>query len=309
MNPGAAKTRDALLLSAAVVLGVLVPPAFAIVGLPIAAAGLAGLAYQRRLVNAAVAVAVGIALVALVQGIGAAYVAPALAAIALAVILLPRIDAQWVGALLTAVLGSAEAVHDYLQIRAMHQTPQQAITRMVDSVSSSTATAQMKLDTAKLLYELLPMLYFVSGLLAAIVVILAVAWAARRSNRTLKVPSLAKLDLTPHVLWPFIVGVLAVAASYGRVPYSSALWTVGLNFVVCVSVLFALQGVGVVAGMLDRISVGRGVRVWAWVALAVFDVFMPVASFVGLLDFWVNFRRLPRDGANPPSPTTAMSDR
>ncbi len=309
MDSRAAQTRDALLLSAAVVLGVLVPPALAIVGLPIAAAGIAGLAYRRRLMNVAAAIAIGVAAVAFMPGVAVAYVAPALVGIVFAIFLLPRVDVQWIGALLIGILGFADAAHEFLIMRARNLTPQAFVSQVVDSMSSTSTPAQVKQETTKLLLTLLPMAYFVTGLITAVAVILAIAWAAKRTNRTLKIPALAKLDLTPHVLWPFIIGVLALAASYGPLSYSSTLWAVGLNLVLCVSVLFALQGVGVVAGMLDRIAVGRGLRVWAWVALVVFDVFIPVVSFVGLLDFWVNFRRLPRDGATPPSPTTAMSDR
>jgi hypothetical protein len=63
--------------------------------------------------------------------------------------------------------------------------------------------------------------------------------------------------------------------------------------------------------VLDRTGVGLGGRILAWAALAVLDAFSAWTffSFVGLLDFWINFRRLPRDGATPQSPTTAMSDR
>jgi len=39
-------------------------------------------------------------------------------------------------------------------------------------------------------------------------------------------------------------------------------------------------------------------------ALAALDALTLVVSFIGLLDFWVNFRRLPRDGVTP-APTQA----
>jgi hypothetical protein len=76
-----------------------------------------------------------------------------------------------------------------------------------------------------------------------------------------------------------------------------------------VHTLFALQGLGVAAGVLDRTRVGRGVRIFALAALVALDTVTLAVSFAGLLDFWVNFRRLPRDGATPPSPSPAVSDR
>jgi hypothetical protein len=303
------ETRDALLLSAAVVLGVLVPPGLAVFGMPIAAAGIAGLAYRRRLANAAIAVALGVAGVALMGALDLVYMVPAVVVIVVAVVLLPRIDAQWIGLLLLSVLGVADAVHTNLVIIAEHLTPEKYVTQMVDAIAVPGSTAAQNADTITLLLTLLPMAYFASGLITATVTIAAIAWAAKRSGRVLRVPALEQLDLTPHVLWPFIVGVLAMAGSYGAFSYASTLRSVGLNLVLSTSVLFAMQGVGVFAGMLTRLGVKGIVRVLAWVALAMTSVLMPAASFLGLLDFWVNFRRLPRDGSTPPSPTTAMSDR
>jgi len=103
--------------------------------------------------------------------------------------------------------------------------------------------------------------------------------------------------------------LLALAVSNSSVPYASTMWIVGLNLLLSVRALFALQGFGVSAGVLDRTGVGRGVRIFALAALAALDAFTFAISFVGLLDLWINFRRLPRDGATPQSPTTAMSDR
>ena len=74
---------------------------------------------------------------------------------------------------------------------------------------------------------------------------------------------------------------------------------VGLNLVLCVRTLFFLQGISVAAGVLDRAGVGLGGRILALAALAALDVPTFVLSFTGLLDFWVNIRRLPREGTAP----------
>jgi hypothetical protein len=80
---------------------------------------------------------------------------------------------------------------------------------------------------------------------------------------------------------------------------------VGLNLVLCARTLFVLQGLSVSAGLLDRAGVGLGGRILALAALAALDALTLVVSFVGLLDFWVNFRRLPRDGVTPTASTQA----
>jgi hypothetical protein len=107
------------------------------------------------------------------------------------------------------------------------------------------------------------------------------------------------------VLWIFVVGLLLLAASYVSTAESSILGVVGLNLVLCARTLFFLQGFSVAAGVLDRAGVGLGGRILALAVLAALDALTLVLSFTGLLDFWVNFRRLPREGA---APTVAEPD-
>ena len=150
-----------------------------------------------------------------------------------------------------------------------------------------------------------PATYFESALVVGVLVIAAIAWAARRAGQEVNVPPLSHLDLTPHVLWAFVAGVLLLAASYGAFSASKAFAVVGLNLVLCARTLFVLQGLSVSAGLLDRTGVGLGVRILALAALAALDALTLVVSFIGLLDFWVNFRRLPRDGVTPAASTQA----
>ena len=316
MTERTAEMRDTSLLSAAVVLGVVVSMALSPVGLPLAAMGIAGLTYRGRAVVAAVSSAIGVAGVAILEPTSVIFVAPALVAVFLAVVMLVRVDAQWVGAMLTFVIGAAAAARDFVFYRASGSSITaelaQEINRWVAQNAQSAAGAggeRAVRETANMLLSLIPMMYFFTGLITAVVVIIGIRWAANRSDRTVKVPTLSHLDLTPHVLWPFIFGLFALAASYGPVANPTLWRTVGLNLVLCVRALFALQGFGVAAGVLDRTRVGLGGRILALAALAVIDVFTLAVSFIGLIDFWVNFRRLPRDGATPSSPAAAVSDR
>ena len=174
-----------------------------------------------------------------------------------------------------------------------------------EAAASGGATKQAMTDAVNTMLSLIPMMYFITGLVTAIAVCYAVAWAARRTGRSTTVPPFSKLDLTPHVLWPFVVGLFMLAASYApNVAYHAMLGTVGLNLVWSCGAIFSVQGLGVSAGVLERTGVGPGVRILAMAALAVIDAFsagIPL-GFIGLVDFWINFRRLPRDGATPTSP-------
>jgi hypothetical protein len=322
-----AERRDALMLSAAIVLGLIVPPGLSVLGLPIAAAGVAGLAYRNRFASAAIAAVLGVAAAMLLSFLeavqtatpadkldptlmviaAAAYTAPAIIAVICAAMMASRIDIQWAGLMLAAVLGTASGVYEYFVMRAQDITSGELIADTVKLIAVPGSTSQQNADTVKLLVTLVPTVYFVSGLITAVVVIAAIRWAGRRSDRALRIPMLGVLDLTPHVLWPFIGGAFSLAASYAPGAYASTLQAVGLNLVFSASFVFAVQGAGVVAGMLDRFEANRGTRVLAWSGFVLVNFAIPVASLVGLLDFWVNFRRLPRDGAAPPPPA-AMSD-
>jgi hypothetical protein len=305
--------RDASLLSVAVVLGALMSPQLAVVGLPVAAAGVAGLAYRGKVAFAAVAAALGIGAVAALQRIDVVFVAPAVVAIMFAVVMLPKRSAQVVGAVLVGVLTLASVAFEEVLARGQGTTLAAATALQMQAVvgelvkalgSSASAELVSRLkEVAVTMSSAWPATYFESAVVVGVLVIVAIAWAARRAGREVNVPSLSRLDLTPHVLWVFVVGLLFLAASYGAFTASRTLGVVGLNLVLCARTLFILQGLSVSAGLLDRTGVGLGGRILALAALAALDALTLVVSFIGLLDFWINFRRLPRDGVTPAAPT------
>ena len=314
-----AQIRDTGLLSAAIVLGVVIAPQIAILGLPIAAAGIAGLAYRGRALPATIAAALGVAAVAVLQPADVVMAAPAITAVLLAVALLPKLDIQVVGAMLVTVFGLAGAAQETLLFRAQGTTAAAWITVQLNDAlvqaeksagpSATPETIQQMRDFVHTLVTLIPTVYFMTGFLSAIAVITAIAWAARRSGRTINVPRFSRIDLSPHVLWPFVAGLFLLAASYSAMPGAAIVGAVGLNLVLCVRMLFLLQGMSVAAGVLDRTGVGLGGRILALAALAALDVFTYAVSFTGLLDFWINFRRLSRDGVTPVTPAPWASDR
>ena len=141
--------------------------------------------------------------------------------------------------------------------------------------------------------------YFQAAVLLGVLVIVRDRVGRPQSRPSARGSADPRLDLTPHVLWVFVVGLVLLAASYASFAESSVLGVVGLNLVLCARTLFFLQGFSVAAGVLDRAGVGLGGRILALAVLAALDAFTLVVSFTGLLDFWVNFRRLPRDGVTP----------
>lgn len=319
MDVQAATMRDTALLFTGVVIGAILSPVLALVGLPLAAAGIAGLAYRGHAVVAAFAVAVGVAAAAAFQPMDALYVAPALVAVLVAASFLPKARGQVVAGWLIGALLLMSVAYDELLARSQGSTLTASITKQMQVIArevgaalagSGQTEAVSKLgEIARTMALAWPSAYFETAVLVGVAIIVALAWAARRAGRDVDVPPLSRLDLTPHVLWAFVVGLLLLAASYGSIPASATVGAIGLNLVLCARTLFFLQGISVSAGVLDRAGVGLGGRIFALAALAALDALTLVVSFVGLLDFWVNFRRLPRDGVTTDAPVEADAER
>ena len=315
MDTRIAGTRDTLLLCSAVVLGTVLAPAVSVVGLPLAAAGIAGLTYRGRITFAITAMVAGVVAVGVGRPTDALFVAPVLLAVMLTVMLLPKRPVQYVAGALIAMLALANIGIDALLARAAGSTLPATVAKESDSLVAALAKSMGKSASADLLRQLhdaarmiasaWPSAYFQSAVFVGVLVIAAVTWAARKTDRQLDVPPLSRLDITPHVLWAFVGGLLLLAASYGSFAAAGSLGVVGLNLVLCARTLFFLQGASVSAGLLDRAGVGLGGRILALAALAALDALTLVVSFTGLLDFWINFRRLPRDGVAPVVPETS----
>lgn len=315
MDARAAEFRDTTLLSVAVVLGAVLAPQFALLGLPVAAAGIAGLAYRGRVPAAALSAAAGVAAVAVIRIADTLYVAPALVAVLMTVALMPSRNVQAVGAALIGLLTLASIGLDAAVARSQGTTlmastagQMQSIAGEVTKALGSSASAELVSglkDAAQTMATAWPSAYFESSLVVGVLVIAAVAWAGRRAGRETQVPAFARLDLTPHVLWVFILGLVLLAASYGAFGVSKALGIAGLNLLLCSRALFFLQGISVSTGVLDRLGAGLGLRIFALAGLVALDALTLVISFIGLLDFWVNFRHLPRDGVTP-EPSTQV---
>lgn len=309
------RIADTAMLFAAIVLGAALAPLIAFVGLPVAAAGIAGLAYRGRTALAASAAALGVAVVGMLNVSDVVYVAPVLAAVVLTVVLLPKRSYQAVAAMLVGVLALAGMAADAVLARSkgttlpasIAQDSQTLVAELTKAMgaSASADTLRALKDASALITSAWPSAYFQAAVFVGVLVIAAIAWAARRVERPLQVPPLSRLDLSPHILWVFVTGLLLLAASYASFAEASVLGVVGLNLVLCARTLFFLQGFSVAAGVLDRAGVGLGGRILALAVLAALDALTLVLSFTGLLDFWVNFRRLPREGA---APTVAEPD-
>ena len=308
--PNLSHTRDTVLLSGSVVLGGLAAPLLPLIGFPLAAAGLAGLIFRGRVVAAAFTAGLAVALGTFMAPVDAGLLTPAFVALLFAIGGMQRRSALANVALLTAAFAvgalARTALVAWLQGTTFLALTQEGIERAVDSFVNAASSAggdgtvlgidpEMLID---LMARLWPVDYFVSALLTAVVTVAVAGWAAERSGVTVRrLPRLDVLDLSPHVLWPFI-GAFAFLAAGRAVDEWTIATTIGLNLLLGVRMLLLAQGLGVASAFYRRIGLGGALRGIGYVLLVVADTVLPLVSMVGLIDFWANFRKLPREDSS-----------
>lgn len=159
-----------------------------------------------------------------------------------------------------------------------------ATVQVVDAIERSVASV----------IELWPSLYVVQGAAMAAVAFTAVRFVARESVMGRSVVPDA-WDLSPHALWPLVLGLVATAVSYLRFDGSDVLRVVGSNLMVAARVILSVQGFAVLSHLLTGRDTGRFTRALATVGALVFESVFWFLSAVGLADFWLNLRKLPRE--------------
>ena len=303
--------RDSALLGVACVAGMVVAQQMPLLGLPMTAAGASVLVYRKRLLSALLAMTVGVVLVGALGSAWLAYAIPAAAAVLLVVLELPRRGAQAVAALFIGVLMAAAVASDAITARLAGSTLVEALKSnasasakaLTDALGSSASGLSEQIDLARsAIVTLWPGFYFQTALFAAVLVIAAVAWGAARAGVVTRVPKMRDLDLSVHVLWGLLAALVLLAAGEIVGSGGAALRSAGLNLLYCVRALFFLQGLAVFSAVFDIPKTGRVKMVVIYLVLWVIDQVLLVVTLVGLVDFWANFRRLPRDGASATAP-------
>lgn len=291
--------RDVVLLSVACVAGAMLIPVFPFLGVPMCAAALGGLVYRERPMAAAL-----VAIMATVAGtwlrIGdVVAVGLAVLGILIAAQRLRRTDVYQVALWLGLVLGIGFGGAEYAAVRAQGLTITEYMTeaaKQASAVLGQGAMGGVDMETlTKTMVQFAPAVYVMLGFSVVVPTLYALVWSARRAGAvTRPVPRFDRTDLTPHVLWPLVAGVLCMAA--GRIwgGPDGLLTIVGLNLVLVVRIAFLVQGLAIVAALLRASGAkGLGMAFGILVALLV-DMATWVVSMAGLLDFWINFRRLDR---------------
>ncbi len=313
--PGALSGRGAVSLTLVAIMGaltaVLIDP---VIGLPIAAAGLAGLVYGRRMaVSIVVVILVGLAAGGLRYGIivpllgsavGASepYLYAALLVVSLFVVgpltavLMRNRSALETMTVVTALLTARSVV----ELSAYAAEAGQSVNAYVEAaVRAVFAQAELGDEVMQPLVALWPgALVTVNGLTAVLVVFAVGAMGVRLGVALRRVPPLAVFDLDVRMVILPIVAIALLAAGRLPVDLAPSLEIAGSNLLMVARLVFFLQGVAVFAGLYERAKFSRPARIAGFVLLGVTEAFAPAVSLTGLADMWLNLRRLPREASS-----------
>jgi hypothetical protein len=107
---------------------------------------------------------------------------------------------------------------------------------------------------------------------------------------------LADIDVSFHVVWPTILGLACAAAGSLWSHAPAVLAGIGSNLLMLVRPFLFLQGAAVFAALYRRSGAGRFARVTGYVLMFMTEVFVPLISVLGVVDLFMNLRKLPRGG-------------
>jgi hypothetical protein len=311
MASRAADIRDALLVVLAVAAAAILVPGLPFVGLPLAGAGLAWLAYRRGMWWSVGVGVLGALLSVLAGPTQVLFALPAmLAAGPLTVWLLRRWPAQRV-VLVVTVLFALATVLPYVAVAVATGRTTLAVINAdyASSVTTFTAAFSQAGPAAKstvqsmqrTLLLLWPAVLLYPSMIAGLLTVAAVTWTARRlSVPTNRLPRLAAYDASPHWVWPTIAGLALLAIAAFMAQPNGLAEAIGLNLLLIVRPVLFLQGAGVFAAIFDRVSAPRPVVVLGIAGLFALELIFPVMTMLGLADLFANLRRLDRPGAGQP---------
>lgn len=140
-----------------------------------------------------------------------------------------------------------------------------------------------------------PAIYVVQAS-AYVFVGLCLRWIADRVRRKSDWSPFSQVDLSIWWLIPLLFGLICLIVSlllHGQAAY--VVWLVSLNaFVVSVIPLF-VQGAAAGKGIMNRLGIGFPMQLVFGVLGLASGIAFVVLPILGLVDFWANFRKLPRE--------------
>jgi len=309
--PTPADMRNAVLLSVATIAAGFVVPVFPFVGIPLAGFALGWIAYRFGTWSSVAAALSASALVAVfgptvlpgLLPLDALYVAVALLAAGPAAALALRRYPAWNVVVFATFAATAAFLVTPLGMQLIKDNlaaAPQAFEKLAASgmVSDPTFVRQ---NMATLLTVTAAMLPAAIAYMTGVGMMLAIPLVSR-AGRTLGVevsryPVLADVDLSFHVVWPTIASLALMAVGTFQGHSQGFVYIAGLSLLMIVFPALVLQGFGLVAALYRRLGVGRFMRTLGYVLLVLSTWLLLLLGVLGLVDLFLNFRKVARGQA------------
>lgn len=145
-----------------------------------------------------------------------------------------------------------------------------------------------------------PALFAVSAS-ARVFAALCARWVLDRIRRKTRWSAFSDLDLAIWWVVPLMAGIAVYIASLvPGMPGSWQLFLLAANVLVASVIPLFVQGAAAGKGILNRMRMRLAWQLVLGLFALATGVAFAVLPLLGLVDFWANFRKLPRDGRTPP---------
>ena len=133
-----------------------------------------------------------------------------------------------------------------------------------------------------------------------VAIALLIVWAARKiTKKNGEWGAFSSVDLSIWTVLPLIVGILLLVLSWiPQLPYSEIVYLVSLNVLIISTLPLYAQGGAAFKGIMNRANFSGAMQVILMVCGVLTGVAFLVTPLLGLIDYWANFRKLPRDANN-----------
>lgn len=190
------------------------------------------------------------------------------------------------------------------RIAAMTSTVLQQVTAAGSVPAESVNVLKDALTTV---VQLWPSFYVFEAIIYVAVAVILARITYRHLIADYAGPHFSEFDLSVQFVWPLIVGLLCLAASYLDFQYAAIAKVVAYNFIACSAFIYAVQGFALIDYLMRRRNVHWALQILIYLFALQLELMFLIPSFMGLIDMWANIRKLPRKGSR--TPTEAKADK
>lgn len=197
------------------------------------------------------------------------------------------------------VQGGADSISLFMAGTNIYDWYLQSLTQTADAYTQTLGLASAQSaalqESMQVVAGCLPALYVLQAAMNVFIA-LGIVWAFKRlTKRPLGWSPFSSIDLPVWTVLLLVASALLYAASnVPAAPFSHELFLIALNFLLIGMIFPLVQGAAASKGLMNRIGLSGVAQTLIAIIGLVAGVAVFVIPIVGLIDYWVNFRKLDR---------------